>query len=155
MTDHATRYDVNEDAAMGGDFEAHDLHMTAMEDDSEIQYITPSKVIHCEPRIKKHVGQLKSPYVVTTEIQENLKNILSPPTDFDPKKAPLDDVEMRFFNYMTSDVILDYNVYDVLMPLNIEDRHWVLANIDLCKQHWGLRNIYAKGNRIFTYNKRI
>ncbi|KAF3455508.1 hypothetical protein FNV43_RR00138 [Rhamnella rubrinervis] len=73
---------------------------------------------------------------------------------FNPKRALPDELEMKLLTYMTSsdDVTLDYNVCDinkqffremikgewlndkVLMPLNIEDRHWVLANIDLVER---------------------
>ncbi|KAF3440778.1 hypothetical protein FNV43_RR19064 [Rhamnella rubrinervis] len=86
--------------------------------------------------------------------QLNLTGSLLPPADFNPKRAPPDELEMKLLTYMTSsdDVTLDYNVCDinkqffqemiegellndkVLMPLNIEDRHWVLANIDLVKR---------------------
>ncbi|KAF3455787.1 hypothetical protein FNV43_RR00429 [Rhamnella rubrinervis] len=92
--------------------------------------------------------------VTTTETQLNLTCSLLPSADFNPKTAPPDELEMKLLTYMTSsdDVTLDYNVCDinkqffremiegewlndkVLMSLNIEDRHWVLANINLVKR---------------------
>ncbi|KAF3438283.1 hypothetical protein FNV43_RR21044 [Rhamnella rubrinervis] len=68
-TEHATHNDdVNKDAAMGGDFETRDLNMGVVERDSEVQWLTLSKVVHHEPRVKKRAERLKSPCIVTTEI---------------------------------------------------------------------------------------
>ena len=49
-------------------------------DDSEVVYLTPSKVVHRDPPRKKMRAQrLMSPFVVTTETREQLKNTLAYP----------------------------------------------------------------------------
>ncbi|KAF3455653.1 hypothetical protein FNV43_RR00292 [Rhamnella rubrinervis] len=106
--------------------------------------------------------------ITTTERQLNLTTSMPPPTDFNPKRSPPNEVQIKFLTYLTSDddVTLDYNVCDVnkqffkemlegewlndkvLMPLNIEDTHWVLAHIDLIGRHINYDSAFSKS----TYN---
>ncbi|KAF3445308.1 hypothetical protein FNV43_RR15003 [Rhamnella rubrinervis] len=83
--------------------------------------------------------------IITTETQENSKNALSPPTNFDPKRPPPNELEMKFFTYMTfsDDVILNYNLCDkfdnlsryALQLVDIEERrilmHFESENLNL------------------------
>ncbi|KAF3433414.1 hypothetical protein FNV43_RR24516 [Rhamnella rubrinervis] len=55
---------INEDPPEG---EIRDEETNVMQNDNEIQFISSSKVIQQEPRIKKRAGKLKSPFIVTTE----------------------------------------------------------------------------------------
>ncbi|KAF3449534.1 hypothetical protein FNV43_RR10263 [Rhamnella rubrinervis] len=126
--------------------EIRDEETNAMQNDSEVQFITSSKVIVREPRIKKSAGKLKSPFIISTETRETLKSILPPPMDFDPEWPPPHDISMKFFEFLTSDMdeVIDYDICEVnkeffrdlvqgqwlidkvLMPLNIKDTHWML-----------------------------
>ncbi|KAF3457453.1 hypothetical protein FNV43_RR02111 [Rhamnella rubrinervis] len=85
----------------------------------------------------KDAGKLKSSFVVIIKTRETLNNILPPPMDFDPKRPRPNDISMKFFDYLTSDMdeVIDYNICEVFMPLNIKDTHWVLAKIDLPNRH--------------------
>ncbi|KAF3449598.1 hypothetical protein FNV43_RR10328 [Rhamnella rubrinervis] len=53
--------------------------------------------------------------ITATERQLNLTTSMPPPTDFNPKKSPPNEVQIKFLTYLTSDddVTLDYNVCDV------------------------------------------
>ncbi|KAF3440779.1 hypothetical protein FNV43_RR19065 [Rhamnella rubrinervis] len=53
--------------------------------------------------------------ITTTERQLNLTTSMPPPTDFNPKRSPPNEVQIKFLTYLTSDddVTLDYNVCDV------------------------------------------
>ncbi|KAF3442906.1 hypothetical protein FNV43_RR16824 [Rhamnella rubrinervis] len=92
-----------------------DEEKNVMQIDSEVQFISPSKVIQQEPRIKKRAEKLKLPFVVSTETRETLNNILPPSMDFDPKRPPPYDISMKCFERLTSDMdeVIDYNIYDV------------------------------------------
>ncbi|KAF3443677.1 hypothetical protein FNV43_RR13367 [Rhamnella rubrinervis] len=95
--------------------EIRDEETNVMQNDSDVQFISPSKVIQWEPCIKKRAGKLKSPFVVTTEAWESLNKILPPPMDFNPKRPPPDDILMKFFDYLTFDMdeVIDYDICEV------------------------------------------
>ncbi|KAF3455272.1 hypothetical protein FNV43_RR05720 [Rhamnella rubrinervis] len=107
--------DTYDNMVMDKEGELCDRQMTVIEDDSEVQYITPSKVAPRKPGIKKHVERIKLSFIVTIETCKSLKSTFPHPIDFNPKRAPLDVVSMRFFEYMTSDVdkAIDYDIYEV------------------------------------------
>ncbi|KAF3445851.1 hypothetical protein FNV43_RR11028 [Rhamnella rubrinervis] len=85
------------------------------EGDSEVQFVTPSKVPHCDPRLKKRSDKMKSPFIVTTGTQEELKNTLPPPDKFDPKRTVPTEITSKIFNYMTEgeDVYIDYGICEI------------------------------------------
>ncbi|KAF3438472.1 hypothetical protein FNV43_RR21234 [Rhamnella rubrinervis] len=85
------------------------------ESDSEVQFVTPSKVPYCDPRLKKHSDKMKSPFIVTTGTQEELKNTLPPPDKFDPKRTIPTEITSKIFNYMTEgeDVYIDYGICEI------------------------------------------
>ncbi|KAF3457328.1 hypothetical protein FNV43_RR01985 [Rhamnella rubrinervis] len=95
--------DTNDNMAMDEDGEIRDHEMTVVHD-SDVQFITPSKVVHREPRIKRRADRLKSPFVVTAETRDALKSTLPPPMDFDPKRATPEDISKNFFEYFFSDI---------------------------------------------------
>ncbi|KAF3441103.1 hypothetical protein FNV43_RR15013 [Rhamnella rubrinervis] len=105
----ATKLPVDEDN------ECLHHQLSVNEGDSEVQYITPSKVPHCEPRLKKRADKIKSPFIVTTRIQEELKNTLPPPDNFDPKRTVPTEITSKIFNYLIEgeDVYLDYGICDI------------------------------------------
>ena len=90
--------DAKEDMTMVEDIENRNNQMNIVEGDSEVMYLTPSKVIHCEPRKKMCAQKMKSSYVVTTETREQLKNTLSTLDKFDPKRPVPNDMTLKFFN---------------------------------------------------------
>ncbi|KAF3433592.1 hypothetical protein FNV43_RR24694 [Rhamnella rubrinervis] len=61
-------------------------------------------------------GNFETCNVITTiERQLNLTTSMPPPTDFNPKRSPPNELKIKFLTYLTSgdDVTLDYNVCDV------------------------------------------
>ena len=84
-------------------------------DDSEVIYLTPSKVVQRSPPKKMRVGRLKSPFVITIETREQLKNTLPDPDMFDPTRPNSEDMVMNFFEYMADNEenALDYRVHEV------------------------------------------
>ncbi|KAF3433318.1 hypothetical protein FNV43_RR24420 [Rhamnella rubrinervis] len=94
------RPDTYDNMAMGEDSEIRDREMTVVHDDNEVQFITPLKVVHHKPHVKKRADRLKSPLVVTTETRDTLKSTLSHPMDFDPKRAHPKDISKKFFEYL-------------------------------------------------------
>ncbi|KAF3438482.1 hypothetical protein FNV43_RR21244 [Rhamnella rubrinervis] len=149
------RLDTYENMPMNEECEICDEETNVIQNDSEVQLISPSKVIQREPHIKKRARKLKLPFVVSIETRETLNNIFPPLMDFDPKKPFPDDISMKFFDYLTSemDEVIDYSICEVnkeffrdlvqeewlndkvLMPHNIKDTHWMLAKIDLPNRH--------------------
>ncbi|KAF3436844.1 hypothetical protein FNV43_RR19597 [Rhamnella rubrinervis] len=115
MKNEYHRPDTYENMPMNEDGEIRDEETNVMQNDSDVQFISPSKVIQREPRIKKRTGKLKSPFVVSIETREILNNILPHPMDFDPKRPFPDDISMKFFNYLTfeTDEIIDYSICEV------------------------------------------
>ncbi|KAF3438254.1 hypothetical protein FNV43_RR21015 [Rhamnella rubrinervis] len=85
------------------------------EGDSEVQFVTPSKVPYCDPQLKKRSDKIKSPFIVTTGTQEELKNTLPPPDKFDPKRTVPTEITSKIFNYMTEgeDVYIDYGICEI------------------------------------------
>ena len=70
-------------------------------DESEVVYLTPSKVVHRDPPRKKMRAQrLMSPFVVITETREQLKNTLPNPDIFDPIRPSPDELVVKFSEYM-------------------------------------------------------
>ena len=67
-------------------------------DESEVMYLTPSKVIHRQPRKKIRAHKMKLSFIVTTETRKQLKNTLPGPYEFDPKKSIPDELTMKFFS---------------------------------------------------------
>ncbi|KAF3432408.1 hypothetical protein FNV43_RR27148 [Rhamnella rubrinervis] len=61
------RPDTYENMSMNEEGEICDEEMNVIQNDSEVQFISPSKVIQRNPRVKKRTGKLKSAFVVTTE----------------------------------------------------------------------------------------
>ena len=119
---------AQDDTTMGVDVEQDDTTMgvdvgqdeTTMgvdiaEGASEVMYLTPSKVVHREPRRKILARKMISPFIVTTETREQLKNTLPGPNEFDPKRPIPDELTMKFFEYMQSeeDERMDYTVAHV------------------------------------------
>ncbi|KAF3433457.1 hypothetical protein FNV43_RR24559 [Rhamnella rubrinervis] len=100
---------------MGKEGKIHDCEMVVVQNDSEVQFITPSKVVHHEPHVKKHADRIKSPFVVTMETRDILKSILPPPMDFDPKRASPEDISMKFFDYLLSNIdeVIKYGILEV------------------------------------------
>ncbi|KAF3455797.1 hypothetical protein FNV43_RR00439 [Rhamnella rubrinervis] len=87
------------------------------EGDSEVQFATPLKVQHCDPQLKKHSDKMKSPFIVTTGTQEELKNILPPPEKFDLKRTAPTEITSKIFNYMMEgeNAYIDYGICEVKM----------------------------------------
>ncbi|KAF3438743.1 hypothetical protein FNV43_RR21507 [Rhamnella rubrinervis] len=86
------RPNTYENMPMNEEGEIRDEETNVMQNDSEVRFISPSKVIQREPHIKKRAGKLKSPFVLSTETRETLNNILPLPMDFDPKRPFPDDI---------------------------------------------------------------
>ncbi|KAF3436833.1 hypothetical protein FNV43_RR19586 [Rhamnella rubrinervis] len=61
------RPDTYDNMAMGEDDYIHDCEMIVVQDDNEVQFITPSKVVHRQLCVKKCVDRLKLPFIVTTK----------------------------------------------------------------------------------------
>ncbi|KAF3434508.1 hypothetical protein FNV43_RR21593 [Rhamnella rubrinervis] len=136
-----------ENMLMNEEGEICDEETNVMQNDSEVQFISPSKVIQQEPRIKKRAGKLKSPFVVSTVTRETLNNILPPPMDFDPKRAFPDDISMKFFDYLTSemDKVIDYSICKVNKEF-FQD----LVQGEWLNDKYRLRRIHAKGYEVFA-----
>ena len=106
-------------------------------DESEVLYLTPSKVVHHDPPRKKMRAQrLMSPFVVTTETREQLKNTLVDPDMFDPMRPSPDEMVVKFSQYMVSEeeeennldyrmFILDRTFFNVLLT----PESWLTDNI--------------------------
>ncbi|KAF3432501.1 hypothetical protein FNV43_RR27241 [Rhamnella rubrinervis] len=124
-------HDATEDVAMGDEDGAPDLNMNIVEyDDSEVQYVTPSKMVQREPHIKKQSEFLKSPFVVTTNTRETLKNTLPyPPEHFNPKRDFSKELSTNFSMYFTSDM-------DTLIDMTICDVNKEFFNILLNEGYW-------------------
>ncbi|KAF3441112.1 hypothetical protein FNV43_RR15022 [Rhamnella rubrinervis] len=75
------------DMPMGEGSEKRDCQLSVIERNCEVQYVIPSKVTRREPRVMKCARKMKSPFIVITETQEQLKNTLPPPDNFDPKRV--------------------------------------------------------------------
>ncbi|KAF3449840.1 hypothetical protein FNV43_RR05919 [Rhamnella rubrinervis] len=114
-SDEYHRTDTYDNVPMNDEGEKRDEETNVMQNDNEDQFITPSKVILWEPRIKKCAYKLKSPFVVSIETCKTLKSILPAPMDFNPKRPPSDDISMKFFEFLTSDMdeVIDYDICDV------------------------------------------
>ena len=98
-------------------------------DESEVKYLTPSKVEHRDPPRKKMRAQrLMSPFVVTTETREQLKNTLPDPDMFDPIRPSPDEMVVKFSEYMAREeeeeeenhldygfIVLDRTFFHVLL----------------------------------------
>ena len=98
-------------------------------DESEVTYLTPSKVEHRDPPRKKMRAQrLMSPFVVTTETREQLKNTLPDPDMFDPIRPSPDEMVVKFSEYMAREeeeeeenhldygfIVLDRTFFHVLL----------------------------------------
>ncbi|KAF3453790.1 hypothetical protein FNV43_RR04231 [Rhamnella rubrinervis] len=142
-------HDATEDVAMGDEGGVLDLNMNMVDDDSEVQYITPSKMVQREPRIKKQSEFLKSPFVMTTDTRETLKNTLPyPPEHFNPKRDFSEELSTNFWTYFTSDM-------DPLIDMTICDVNKEFFNILLNEGYWlnekrRLRGVHAQGNGVHT-----
>ena len=86
-----------------------------VEDDSEVTYLTPSKVVQPSPWKKMRARKLKSPFLVTTKTREQLKNTLPNPDKFDPNMPIPNDITMKFFEYLegNEDNLMDYHMCNV------------------------------------------
>ncbi|KAF3457403.1 hypothetical protein FNV43_RR02060 [Rhamnella rubrinervis] len=123
-------HDVTEDLAMGDEGGVPNLNMNMIDDDSEVQYVTPSKTVQCELCNKKQSEFLKSPFVVTTDTREILKNTLPyPPEHFNPKRDFFEELSTNFWTYFTSDT-------DPLIDMIICDVNKEFLNILLNKGYW-------------------
>ncbi|KAF3455332.1 hypothetical protein FNV43_RR05780 [Rhamnella rubrinervis] len=82
--------------------------------DNEVIELTPSKVVNHECRIKVVGRSISSPYVLTTETREQLKNTLPIPNKFDPTRPIPTDIHVKFIKYIESneDEIRGYQVCD-------------------------------------------
>ncbi|KAF3443700.1 hypothetical protein FNV43_RR13390 [Rhamnella rubrinervis] len=114
------------------DNENQNIQLSVMEyNDSEVMELTSSNVVNRGGRIKTFGRSIKSPYVISTETREQLKNTL--PNNFDPKRPVPTDIHAKFIKYIESneDEIRDYQVCDAdksfFLQLLIEEA-WLTEN---------------------------
>lgn len=69
----------------------------------EVEWLTPSKVVNVPRRVKKLAGKIKSPFVVTTDTRDQLRNTLPHSTSFDPKRPVAQVLMDNFDKYIQSD----------------------------------------------------
>ena len=79
---------AKDDTTMEGD---------VVEGETEVMYLTPSKVVHRQSRKNICAHKMKSSFVVTTDTREQLKNTLSVPDKFDKKRLVLNDITIKKF----------------------------------------------------------